>query len=375
MARLIAAASSTVLLVLTTVGVASQVESEVGGDPVFATPGEATAAVDRQALARVERPPLGLPPVPLPADNPPTAAKIGLGRKLFLDRRLSSGGDLSCATCHQPEQGFTSNEGRTAVGNHGKILRRNSPALFNVVFAAPYFHDGRQPQLDLQPLEVLVDPDEMAFPSLDAVLAKVQSRPEYESLFKEAFDGPPSAERIGQALGSYLRTLLSGNSPFDRWYFGGELDAVTPAAKRGFFLFFGDAGCGDCHRVTQEGALFTDHAFYNTGVTREDSDFGRYEVTQDKAERRQFKTPILRNVALTAPYMHDGSLATLGDVVDFYNRGGFSTEDVDPRIQPLGLSEQEQEDLVEFLESLTGDNVDELIRDARSSQAAGDISD
>ncbi len=357
-----------VLLVVVMAASASQLLMVAGGELGSETAKEAPEAVDRQALARIERVSLGLPLVPFPADNPPTAAKIRLGRRLFLDGRLSSSGDLSCATCHQPEQGFTSNDTRTAVGNHGKVLRRNSPSLFNVAFAAPFFHDGRQPELDQQPLEVLVDPDEMAFPSLDAMVARVKSLPEYESLFEEAFEAPPSSQSIGQAFGSYLRTLLSENSPFDRWYFGGDTDAVAPAAKRGFFLFFGGAGCVECHRITQEAALFTDHAFHNTGVAREGSDLGRFEVTRDPAHRWQFKTPILRNVTLTAPYMHDGSLATLHEVVDFYNRGGFLSEGIDPRIQPLGLSEQEEADLVEFLESLTGDNIDELVRDARSGR-------
>lgn len=334
----------------------------------------AQGQADRLALARVARPPLGLPPLSASADKPPTAAKIRLGRKLFLDERLSASGNLSCAACHRPDQGFSSNETPTAVGNHGKILRRNSPSLFNIAFAAPFFHDGRQPELDLQPLETLVDPDELAFPSLEAAVTRLESIPEYDSLFEEAFAGPPSAERIGQALGSYLRTLLSANSPFDRWYFGGQTDAVTPAAKRGFFLFFGGAGCVECHRITQEAALFTDHDFHDTGVARAGGDPGRYEVTQDPAHRRQFKTPILRNVALTGPYMHNGSLATLGEVVDFYNQGGFSQEGADPRIQPLGLSEEEKSDLVGFLECLTGDNVAELVRDAREERV-GDVPD
>ena len=374
MTRLSTAASLPALLVVVMEVSASQFQTVAGGESGTVTTKEAPEAVERQALTRIGRVPLGLPTVPIPADNPPTAAKIRLGRSLFLDQRLSSGGDLSCATCHQPEEGFTANDTRTAVGNHGKILRRNSPSLFNVAFAAPFFHDGRQSELDLQPLEVLVDPEEMAFPSLDAVVARVKSLPEYETLFEEAFEGPPSAELIGRALGAYLRTLLSADSPFDRWYFGGETDAVARAAKRGFFLFFGDAGCVECHRITQEAALFTDHAFHNTGVARAGSDLGRYEVTRDPLHRWQFKTPILRNVALTGPYMHNGSLPTLSEVVDFYNRGGFPHEGTDPRLQPLGLSEQEKADLVEFLESLTGDNVTELIRDARSEQV-GKVAD
>lgn len=348
-----------------------EVRSAAGDESGSARVTVAPAVLDRQALARSERPPLGLPPVPVPVDNPLTTAKIRLGRRLFFDRRLSVDGELSCATCHRPEQGFASNETRTAIGHRDKVLRRNAPGLLDVAYAAPFFHDGRQPDLESQVLEVLVDPDELAFPSLAAVVSRVESLPEYEVLFGEAFDAPPSAERIGQALGSYLRTLLSANSPFDRWYFGGETDALPPAAKRGFFLFFGGAGCVECHRIKKDAALFTDHAFHDTGVARVGGDPGRYVVTEDPAHRWQIKTPILRNVALTSPYMHNGSLATLGEVVDFYNQGGLAHDGADPRIRPLGLSEEEKSDLVEFLNSLTGDHVAELLPEAATEQAGG----
>lgn len=365
--------------------------------------------LDARAVARIAEPPLGLPPVPVPARNPPTAAKIRLGRKLFLDRRLSVNGTLSCAMCHVPEQGFTSNELATAVGHQGKSLPRNAPTLLNVAYAGPFFHDGREPDLDLQPLDVLVHPDELAMPSLGAVVARVRSLPEYEPLFEEAFGAPATVESIGQALGSYLRSLLSGDSPFDRWHFGGDEEAVSAAAKRGFALFIGQAGCARCHTVGEDHAVFTDHEFHDTGIgwlqtletrSREPvrvelapgiftemeraavesvgnpptNDLGRAEVTEDPDDRWKFKTPTLRNVARTAPYMHDGSLTSLRQVVAHYEAGGVPHEGLDPRLAPLGLDEQEIDDLVAFLESLTSTRLDELVRDARSERV-GNLGD
>jgi len=366
--------------------------------------------LDARAVARIEQPPLGLPPVPVPADNPPTAAKIRLGRKLFLDRRLSANGTLSCAMCHVPEQGFTSNELATAVGNEGKTLPRNSPTLLDVAYAGPFFHDGREPDLDLQAFDVFVNPDEMAMPSLGAVVTRVRSLPDYDPLFEEAFGTAATVESIGQALGTYMRSLVSGDSPFDRWYFGGDEQAVGEAVKRGFALFTGEAGCAGCHLVNDDHALFTDHGFHDTGIgwfaamveSRSDepvrvelapgvyteldraavdsvgeppvNDLGRFEITHDPEDRWKFKTPSLRNVARTAPYMHDGSLTSLRAVVEHYVRGGVPHEGLDPRIRPLGLDEREIQDLVAFLESLTGSHLDELVRDARSERV-GNVGD
>jgi cytochrome c peroxidase len=365
---------------------------------------------DLRALARIEQPPLGLPAVPVDPDDPPTVEKIALGRKLFSDRRLSVNGTLSCAMCHVPEQGFAVNESRTAVGFEGKTLRRNSPTLLNVAFAGPFFHDGREPDLALQPIDVLTNPDEMALPSLGAVAARVQTLDPYDELFELAFAGPPTVWAIGKALAAYLQTLVSANSPFDRWHFGGDGEAMSESAIRGFELFTGDAGCVRCHTIADDHALFRDGAFHDTGLGRAASmarstrrepvqvelapgvlvpversvvqsvgdpvpnDLGRYEVTGDRADRWRFKTPSLRNVALTAPYMHDGSLSTLRQVVEFYRRGGHPHPDIDPMIRPLDLDDDEVGDLVAFLESLTGDNVEELVRDARS-EAAGNFGD
>ncbi|MEE9229509.1 MAG: cytochrome c peroxidase [Acidobacteriota bacterium] len=361
---------------------------------------------DRESLLRIQNPPLGLPKVPAPETNPPTIPKIRLGRKLFLDRRLSRNGTLSCAMCHVPEQGFTVNELQTSVGHAGQVLRRSAPTLLNVAYAGPFFHDGREPSLDLQPFDVFLNPDEMAAPSLGALVAKVRALPDYAPLFENAFRKHPTVENIGQAVGTYLRTLLSANSPFDRWHFGGDQEALSDAAKRGFERFTGKARCTQCHTIGDDHALFTDHRFHDTGLGWYSSlgmgkitepieveiapgmvahleqsslasvsdppanDLGRYEVTDDPADRWLFKTPTLRNVSLTAPYMHDGSFSTLRGVVEFYNRGAHRHEALDPVLHPLDLTEGEIDELVAFLESLTGDNIDELVRDARS-QAIG----
>jgi cytochrome c peroxidase len=351
-----------------------------------------------RALARLRRPPLGLPP--LAGAEAVTASQIALGRKLFLDARLSVNGTMSCANCHVPEQGFTSHELSTAVGLNGASLPRNAPTLLNAAYAAPFFHDGREPNLDLQPFDVFLNPKEMGFASLGAVLERVRSIPEYEHGFRGAFGGPPSVERIGAALGAYIRTLLAANSPFDRWHFGGEVASVRDEVRRGFALFVGTAGCSGCHRIEARSALFTDHEFHDTGIgaaraEREKSpepvpvelepglvarldrgvlrsvgdppplDLGRISATGDPADLYAYKTPILRNVATTAPYMHDGSLSTLREVVVYYSRGGYPHPGLDPRIRRLDLTDREIDDMVAFLESLTGDNVGEIARDAR----------
>lgn len=359
---------------------------------------------DQRALARIRNPPLGLPAVPIPGSNPPTVAKIHLGRKLVFDRRLSRNGTLSCAMCHVPEQGFAVNEIGTAVGMGGKSLRRNAPTLLNVAYAAPFFHDGREPELDLQPFDVFLNPDEMAAPSLGSLVARIRNLPDYEPLFKQAYGERPTVPGIGMAIGSYLRSLLSGNTPFDRWRFGRDPEALSPAARHGFELFTGKAGCVRCHTVQDEHALFSDGLFHDTGLGWFKSmarhgqrdpvtvqiapgmttsiqrsvveslgnppvtDLGRYEVTGDPAHRWQFKTPSLRNVALTAPYLHDGSFLSLRQVVEFYNRGAHIHPGLDPKLRPLGLGSTEIDDLVAFLNSLTGDNIQELVRDARSQR-------
>lgn len=360
-------------------------------------------------LSLVQSPPLGLPRVPVPADNAISEPKIALGRRLFYDRRLSLNNTFSCAMCHIPEQGFTSNEMATAVGVEGRTVRRNAPTLYNTAYLKRLFHDGREFTLEQQVWSPLLAKNEMGNPSVGWVIEKIRRLPEYGGLFEEAFDGKgPSMETVGMAIASYERTLLSGGSAFDRWYYGQDENALGKGARRGFELFTGKAGCVACHTVGENDALFTDNRLHNTGIgyresmakdaeTREVSvapgvvlkvpselmvavaepqpnDLGFYKVTQHPSDRWKYKTPSLRNVALTAPYMHNGSLSTLRDVVEFYNRGGVQNELLDPLIRPLNFTPQEMDDLTAFLESLTGDNVDMLVSDAFAAPT-GDVTD
>jgi len=357
-------------------------------------------------LATAVHPPLGLPPLPVPADNPLTEAKIRLGRKLFYDRRLSLNNTMSCAMCHVPDQGFTSNELATAVGIEGRTVRRNSPTIYNVAYLEHLFHDGRDPALETQILGPMLAANEMGNPSIGWLLGRIRAMPDYHGLFEAAFGRPADVQTLGQAIASYERTLVSADSPFDRWYYGGVKDAMDPKAIRGFELFRGEAGCVACHPVGKDFAVFTDQGFHNTGIgwhnamapeptsrpvqlapgvevdvaseminsvgERRPTDVGRYEVTQDPDDRWRYRTPSLRNVALTAPYMHDGSLGTLDAVVAFYNQGGHPHELIDPLIHPLRLSEDDQAALVAFLDALTGANVAALVGDGLTAPR-GDV--
>lgn len=350
-------------------------------------------------LSYIETPPLGLPPIPVPDGNPISPEKVELGRLLFFDRRLSHNNTISCAMCHVPEQGFSSNEIATAVGIEGRTVRRNSPTIYNVAYLERLFHDGRETSLEQQVWGPLLARNEMGNPSVGRVIQQISSIPEYGRLFENAFNGrQASMETIGMALASYQRLLVSANSPFDRWYFGGDSTALTDQEKAGFGLFSGKARCANCHQVTRDWALMTDNQLHNTGIGFERSmskppldtkvhiapgiqitvktdtiaeasepppnDLGLYEITENPDDRWKYRTPSLRNIALTAPYMHDGSFSTLEQVIAFYNRGGIDNELQDTLIQPLSLSTTETEQLLVFLNSLTGDNVDQLVSDA-----------
>jgi cytochrome c peroxidase len=287
----------------------------------------------------------------------------------------------------------------TAVGIEGRTVRRNAPTIYNVGYAERLFHDAREDRLEQQIWGPLLAANEMGNPSVGYVLATLRALPDYRGRFEAAFDGQgPTMETVGAALAGYQRTLVSGASPFDRWRWGGEPEALSAAARRGFALFTGAAGCAGCHRVGEANALFTDHGLHNTGVGFRasmglappprrievapgtflavdpaviaaaseplPSDLGRYEVSGDPADRWKYRTPTLRNVALTAPYMHDGSMATLHEVVAFYAGGGVANEGLAPRIRPLDLPDGGIDDLVAFLASLTGGDVAALVADA-----------
>ncbi|MBI3249269.1 MAG: methylamine utilization protein MauG [Deltaproteobacteria bacterium] len=334
--------------------------------------------------------PLGLPPLPPPpADNPPTPEKVALGRRLFFDRRLSPNDTMSCAMCHLPTQGFTVNETRLAVGINGHTTRRNPPTLYNVAYQRLLFHDGREFALEDQVISPLTNPMEMGNPSIGYIVNKIRELPGYREQFQQAFAEDVSVATLGKALASYERTLLSGNSPFDRWYFGREKDAVSDQVKAGFKIFRGKGQCFTCHTIDKIGTLFSGQGFRNTGVaqltlipekqvevdlggglktqmpraqvdeilTPPGKDLGRYEVTLDPTDVWRYKTPSLRNIALTAPYMHNGVLLTLEDVIEYYDHGGTGADGQDPRVSPLHLKPEEKQALLALLRSFTGDNV------------------
>lgn len=288
--------------------------------------------------------PVGLDALlPVPADSPLCRARVELGRRLFHDPRLSRDGSVSCASCHREELEFTDGRQRS-VGIGGRIGRRNTPSLLNAAYRRSMFWDGRETTLERQALLPLANPDEMGHTVAGALL-RLRADPSYAPAFEAAFGAPEiTARDLARALASFQRTLVAGDTPYDR-------GALSPGQRRGQELFEGRARCRLCH----EGGLFTDGLFHNTGVGfgGEPRDLGRYEVTGIEADRGRFRTPSLRGVARTAPYMHDGSLATLPDVVEFYDRGAGRNPHLDQLLRPLLLTAAEKADLAAFLASLS----------------------
>lgn len=304
--------------------------------------------------------PLGLPPVPMPQENPATVDTIELGRKLFYETRLSKDTSLSCASCHNPQMDFTDGR-RHSIGVGGMVGVRNAPTLINAAYTPVQFWDGRAPSLEEQAAGPIANPIEMN-QSHDVSVRKLEAVPGYKSDFARAFGpGPITIGKVEKALASFERTLLSGNSPFDRYQYGGDTKAMSPSAIRGLKIFRDQnkGNCIGCHSIEDNYALFTDGKFHNIGVGVNDEgelvDLGRYNETKNEADKGAFKTPSLRNIAQTGPYMHDGSIPTLKGVVDFYAGGGNSNPHLDPKIKNIGLTGQERSDLVAFLQALTGD--------------------
>jgi len=305
--------------------------------------------------------PLGLPAVPLPADNPPTVDSIALGRKLFYDRDLSVDASVSCAFCHDPKKGFSDGQ-PTSLGVKSQRGGRNAPTVWNSAYSTLQFWDGRAPSLEEQAGGPMQNPIEMAH-TPDGVVAKVSASPEYRAAFEKTFGpGPVTFQKVRFAIASFERTVLSGNSPFDKYQYGADRKALSAPAVRGLEVFRNakKGNCAVCHTIEKDSALFTDNKFHNLGVgldaKGELKDLGRFDVTKAEADRGAFKTPTLRNIASSGPYMHDGSLKTLKEVVDFYVGGGNSNPWRDKEIKALDhLSQQERQDLVTFMEALTGE--------------------
>jgi cytochrome c peroxidase len=332
-----------------------------------------------------------LPHHSVPTDNPRTSETVKLGDKLFHDKRFSSTGEVSCANCHDIEKGFT--DGLPVSEGINKLKgTRNAPTVINAAYLHTQFWDGREPTLESQSTQPFLNPVEMALPSHDPILKIVRADPEYIDLFKRAFGKTGdrvTIKEVSQAIATFERTLVAGNSPFDRYCYGGDKKAMSPAAIRGLDIFLNQGRCVSCHVIEQTQALFTDNRFHMIGAAAQQmpkdldeliaavedvkkrgtdiavlsnektSSLGRFAVTRDLTDIGAFKTPTLRNIALTAPYLHDGSLKTLEEVVLFYNNGGREKE-TDPvpelvsgGIRPLNLSKEQEANLVEFLKALT----------------------
>ena len=308
--------------------------------------------LNQQAIAakKKQKPLESLPTVvPAPDDNLTTLGKVELGRQLFFDVRLSGNNQMSCATCHLPDKAFADGQPQ-ALGQAGRKLSRNTPSLLNVAFLPSYFWDGRAKTLEEQALEPVKSPEEMN-QNLDELEQELRDIPGYVKQFADVFGSQITRERIAQSLAAFQRSLVTKPAPFDR-FLAGEKDAISATAKRGLELFQGGAACVRCHR----GPLLSDGGFYRLGVAGEDE--GLLAVTHTPADRGKFRTPPFRNIAQTGPYMHNGSMKSLNEVVTYYYRGvpTTSSDGLPLDVQPLfGQSFSEIADLVAFLETLSGE--------------------
>jgi cytochrome c peroxidase len=290
----------------------------------------------------------------VPEDNPLTPEKIELGRRLFFDKLLSVDRSIACVSCHKPELAFSDGLS-VAVGVGGRKGTRNAPAIINRAYGRSFFWDGRAQTLEEQVLRPIQDPVEMRL-TLDELTARLRADARYADAFRRAFGDGVSATNVARALASFVRTLRSGGSPFDRFQ-NGEQMALSVEARRGLELFRGKANCVACHA----GPNLSDEQFHNTGVSWGKGDLGRYAVTGKEKDRGAFKTPTLREIARTAPYMHDGSIATLEEVIEYYNRGGNPNPYLDSELRPLRLTVEDRQALVVFLRTLSGE-VQEMVR-------------
>jgi cytochrome c peroxidase len=303
--------------------------------------------------------PLGLPPVPIPPDNPPTAETVALGRRLYYDSILSIDKTVSCASCHSPEYGFADPK-PVSEGVAKKTGTRHSPPVLNSAYFTSQFWDGRAPSLEKQAEGPVQNPVEMAN-TLATVEQRLNADPSYREEFAKAWGPRPiTYELVEKSIASFERTVICGNSPFDRWKYGHDKNAVNDSVKRGFVVFTSKkkGNCAACHTVGDKYALFTDNGFHNVGIGVDMGNFtdvGLFAVSHKEADKGKFKTPSLRNLAQTAPYMSDGSLKNLKEVIDFYIGAGNSNPNLDREIHVLDfLSGQERADLQAFLGSLTG---------------------
>jgi cytochrome c peroxidase len=335
----------------------------------------------------------------IPADNTMSPERVALGRKLYFDLRLSKDGTVACATCHDVARGFT-DQRNVSEGIGDQLGRRNAPTTMNALFFQTFFLDGRAPSLEEQAKLPIVNPIEMGQPSGDAVVQAIAGDPEYQQLFQKAYGRPPNYDDLGRAVAAFERTLVFLGSPFDR-FLAGDHDAISEQARQGWVLYNGKARCMSCHAINPSNPLGTDNRFHNVGVSARHQDFealakrayqelqgkqgkagieavdrlalqtdlselGRFLITKDRADIGAFKTLQVRNVGVTPPYMHDGSMRTLWDVMDHYNKGGESNPYLDGGIEPLALTDAEIDQVVALLFSMT----DDRLKDENAKQEA-----
>jgi cytochrome c peroxidase len=341
------------------------------------------------AAVDVTKPPNGLDPVIweafIPEDNAMTPERVALGRRLFFDPRLSRDGTVSCATCHDVTRGFT-DQRKVSEGIDGQLGRRNAPTTLNVALLQTLFLDGRSPSLDHQARMPIINPIEMGMPDGKAAVVAISGDTEYQKTFEQAYGREINYEDMGRAIAAFERTLIFMDSPFNR-FLKGDKNAISEEAKEGWALFNGKARCVTCHPMNPSNPLGTDNRFHNVGVSARHQDFdglakgtlkalkednsdetldrlalntdmseiGRFMVTRNRSDIGGFRTPILLNIGITPPYMHDGSLVTLWDVMDHYNKGGEPNPFLDGGMEALELKETEINQIVTFLFTLTDD--------------------
>ena len=333
--------------------------------PLFNQPAQAQSAPAQSGIRPIGKPveikaPLGLPPVPIPADNPPTEETIALGRRLFYDPIISVDRTISCASCHAPEFAFSDNE-PVSEGVGKKFGTRHAPTVINSAYSNLQFWDGRAASLEEQALGPMANPVEMAH-TLDGVVKRLQADPNYPAMFNKAWGTDQiTIEIVVKSIASFERTVLAGDSPFDRFMYAHDSTALSPAAQRGMIVFMKkDKGnCKACHSFDKNPSLFTDNKFHNLGVGADPrgnfKDVGRYAITKNEDDMGRFKTPTLRNLANRGPYMHDGSFPTLQDALADHVGGNNWNSRIDMEIHSLNvLTLDEREDLMRFLDSLNG---------------------
>ncbi len=308
-------------------------------------------------LTPIPEPPLGISQSFDDLEEPPTAERVRLGRWLFFDKRLSADDSASCPTCHRPENAF-SEPTPVSTGINGQKGGRKAPSFINQAWTIypHFFWDGRAASLEEQALGPVANPIEMGN-TLDAMITTLTGIKQYEKYFAEAFGSPGiTKDRIAKAIADYERTRMSGNSPVDQWRQEEKEDAVSDKVKQGHKLFFGKAECNQCHL----GDNYTDSSFHNLGIgwdaeTKKFADNGRFDVTKKEEDKGKFKTPGLRDITKHAPYMHDGSIATLREVVVHYNKGGNANPNLSPKVRKLNLTDEEIDAVVAFMEALDGE--------------------